>query len=96
MEIPRALRGPRGLGSRALAVHGKEMNEMFESLNNIDWNLLHQQKLLLLKMLECQQDGSAEAEALSGIINLLDTLQDEAADTGIWAFPGEQATEGGA
>ena len=69
---------------------------MFESLDNVDWNLLHQQKLLLLKMLECHQDGSSEAEALSGIINLLDTLQDEAADAGTWAFPGEQETEGGA
>ena len=66
---------------------------MFESLNNVDWNLLHQQKLVLLKMLECHQDGSPEAEALSGIINLLDTLQDEATNAGIWAFPGENEIE---
>ena len=66
---------------------------MFESLKNVDWDLPHQQKLSLLKMLECQQDGSPEAEALSGIINLLDTLQDEAADAGIWSFPGENEME---
>lgn len=66
---------------------------MFESLNNVDWNLLHQQKLTLLAMLRRQRDGSPEAEALSGIINLLDTLQDEAADAGIWEFPGENEAE---
>jgi hypothetical protein len=66
---------------------------MFDSLNNVDWNLLHQQKLTLLEMLKRQRDGSSEAEVLSGIINLLDTLQDEAADAGIWAFPGENEIE---
>lgn len=66
---------------------------MFESLNNVDWNLLHQQKRVLLEMLECQRDGSPEAEALSGIINLLDTLQDEAADAGLWSFPVETETK---
>ena len=66
---------------------------MFESLNNIDWNLLHQQKLVLLKMLEYQRDGQPEAEALSGIINLLDALQDDAANAGLWSFPGETETK---
>lgn len=66
---------------------------MFESLNNVDWDLLHQQKLVLLKMLGSHPDGSPEAEALSGIINLLDAIQDEAADAGIWAFPNEEESE---
>ena len=71
---------------------------MFESLNNVDWSLLHQQKLVLLEMLSRQQDGSPEAESLSGIINLLDALdalQDDAADIGRWAFPDEDEVEGG-
>ena len=62
---------------------------MFESLNNVDWDLLHNQKLALLEILERQRGGSDEAEALLGIINLLDALQDDAADEGIWKFPGE-------
>ena len=65
------------------------MTLMFESLNNVDWNLLHQQKLILLEMLSRQQDGSREAESLAGIINLLDALQDDAADIGRWTFPDE-------
>jgi hypothetical protein len=69
------------------------MKPMFESLNNVDWNLLHQQKLTLLEMLKHQRDGSPEAEALSGIINLLDTLQDEATDAGIWEFPSDDEME---
>ena len=66
---------------------------MFNTLNQVDWNLLHQQKLTLLEMLNRRRSNSPEAEALSGIINLLDTLQDEAADAGIWAFPGDSETE---
>ena len=62
---------------------------MFESLNNVDWDLLHQQKLMLLAMLGRRRSNSPEAEALSGLINLLDAIQDEAADAGIWAFPEE-------
>ena len=55
---------------------------MSEALKNVDWSLLHQQKLTLLKMLNRQRDGSPEAEALAGIIDLLDALQDEAAADG--------------
>jgi hypothetical protein len=66
---------------------------MFKSLNNVDWDLLHNQKLTLLEMLERQRGGSNEAEALLGIVNLLDALQDDAADEGIWEFPGEDGTK---
>jgi hypothetical protein len=66
---------------------------MFDTLNHIDWDLLHEQKLSLLRLLEREPYDSSEAEALSGIINLLDTLQDEAADAGIWEFPGEGEME---
>ncbi|MBN2561568.1 MAG: hypothetical protein JXQ75_11620 [Phycisphaerae bacterium] len=69
---------------------------MFESLNNVDWSLLHQQKLTLLEMLSRRRDGSAEAEALAGVINLLDALQDDAAAHGRWTFPGEADNASGA
>jgi hypothetical protein len=55
---------------------------MFESLNGVDWNLLHRQKLTLLALREQQASGSTKAEALSGVIHLLDALQDDAAAIG--------------
>jgi len=62
---------------------------MFESLNRVDWDLLHQQKLTLLAIRERQRPASGEHDALSGIIHLLDALQDEAAKNGRWTFPNE-------
>jgi hypothetical protein len=62
---------------------------MFESLNGVDWDLLNRQKLTLLELRQRQPQGSAEAYALSGVIHLLDTLQDDAAASGRWMFPGE-------
>jgi hypothetical protein len=62
---------------------------MFESLNSVDWDLLHQQKLILLEMLNRHRGDSPEASALSGIINLLDALQDDAAAAGCCTFPEE-------
>jgi len=66
---------------------------MFDTLNQVDWDLLHEQKLTLLRLLERQPYDSPDAEALSGLINLLDALQDEAAKAGIWSFPGEAEDE---
>jgi len=62
---------------------------MFESLNGVDWDLLYRQKLTLLQLRQRQPEGSVEAEALSGVIHLLDALQDDAAASGRWTFPGE-------
>ena len=69
---------------------------MFESLKNVDWNLLHQQKLVLLAMRKQCCNDSPKADALSGIIHLLDALQDDAAARGLWVFPGERKSKGGA
>ena len=68
---------------------------MFDSINNVDWNLLHQQKLTLLEFLDKQPHGSTEAEALMGIIHLLDALQDDATAAGRWTFPGEAGDASG-
>ncbi|HOW72217.1 MAG TPA: hypothetical protein PKY77_16580 [Phycisphaerae bacterium] len=62
---------------------------MSEALKNVDWDLLHRQKLTLLAMHGRQPCGSTEFEHLSGIIHLLDALQDDAADAGLWAFLGQ-------
>lgn len=66
---------------------------MFESLNRVDWELLHQQKLMLLTMRDRRHDGSPEFEALSGIIHLLDALQDDTVADGRWRFPKENEEE---
>ena len=66
---------------------------MFESLNKVDWDLLNQQKITLLAIRSRQRDGSPAFEALSGIIHLLDALQDDAAAEGRWTFPGENEEE---
>ena len=68
---------------------------MFESLEKVDWDLLHQQKLVLLAMRKQYRGNSCEADALSGIIHLLDALQDDAVADGRWVFPGERKPEGG-
>lgn len=66
---------------------------MFESLNKVDWDLLYQQKLALLAIRTRQCDVSPEFEALSGIIHLLDALQDDAIADGRWKFPNENDEE---
>ena len=67
---------------------------MSKALNGIDWDLLNQQKLSLLSIRKRQRKGSPEAEALSGIIHLLDALQDEAVEKGLWTFPDEEPEAG--
>jgi len=68
---------------------------MFELLNRVDWGLLHRQKLTLLKLRQRQPEGSAEADALSGIIHLVDALQDDAVAIGRWTFPEESVDAAG-
>lgn len=60
---------------------------MSNALQNVDWDLLHQQKIALLAIRKRRRPSSCEYEALSGIIHLLDALQDEAAEQGRWQFP---------
>lgn len=62
---------------------------MFRSLDRVDWELLHQQKLVLLSVLDGLDRNSSVAEALGGLVHLLDALQDDAVAAGRWAFPGE-------
>ncbi len=62
---------------------------MFNSLDRVDWDRLHQQKLVLLNVLDAMDRDTPTAEALCGIVHLLDALQDDAAEAGRWTFPGE-------
>jgi hypothetical protein len=63
---------------------------MFHSLDGVDWELLYRQKLVLLAVLEGMDRNSSTAEALRGLVHLLDALQDDAEAAGRWAFPGER------
>ena len=45
-------------------------------LLNIDWPLFHQQKAMLVAMADDEDRLTSEVEALDGIINLLDAIQD--------------------
>ena len=69
---------------------------MFKSLDKVDWGLLHEQKRVLLAIRKQHRGNSSEANALSGIIHLLDALQDDAVADDCWVFPGERKPEGGA
>jgi hypothetical protein len=62
---------------------------MFHSLDGVDWELLHKQKLVLLTVLDSMDRDTPVAEALWGLAHLLDALQDDAAEAGRWAFPEE-------
>ena len=67
---------------------------MFESLDRVDWDLLHEQKQTLVAMRATLPEHSRECEALSGVIHLLDALQDDAVAGGRWTFPNEDETQG--
>lgn len=69
---------------------------MFDSLNGVDWKLLHRQKLILVEWLSGKPPKSSDAETLWGIVHLLDALQDDAATAGRWQFSENRAQEGGA
>ena len=55
------------------------VDEMPEVLRGIDWDLLKQQKKVLLEMTE-NMDDVPKLEAVEGIIVLIDALQDAAVD----------------
>lgn len=42
----------------------------------IDWRLFHQQKAMLVAMADDEDRLTSEVEALDGLINLLDAIQD--------------------
>lgn len=60
---------------------------MFDSLNGIDWDLLHRQKRVLVEHLSRDKLNTADTQALWGIVHLIDALQDDAVAAGRWIFP---------
>ena len=68
---------------------------MFDSLNGVDWDLLHRQKLVLVEWLSGQTPKPSQVEVLWGIVHLLDALQDDAVAVGRWQFPDSCVQNGG-
>ncbi len=68
---------------------------MFEKLN-IDWDLLHRQKLALVALLSRSTEAGSvkltpsDREAIEGIVELLDALQDDAVAAELWVFPEQE------
>jgi len=69
---------------------------MFDSLNGVDWDLLHRQKLILVEWLSGQPPKPSAMETLWGIVHLLDALQDDAVACRRWQFPDGHEQEGAA
>jgi hypothetical protein len=67
---------------------------MFNSLNRVDWDLLHEQKQILVTMRATLPEQSSEFEALSGVVHLLDALQDDAVADGRWTLANEDEMQG--
>ena len=61
--------------------HVKSGEEVTLTLD-IDFNMLHKQKQLLLKELE----GKPES-LLWGIVHMIDEIQDKGEELGLWKFP---------
>ena len=60
---------------------------MFKCLKRIDWNLLHTQKRALVNLRARHPKTSVVHKHLSGVIHLLDALQDDAEAAGLWVHP---------
>lgn len=69
---------------------------MFDSLNGVDWDLLHRQKRVLVEWLSGRPPKPSQLEELWGIVLLLDALQDDAVAGGRWQFPDSRRQKGGA
>lgn len=56
------------------------------ALSGVDWNLLYQQKMELVK-LEREQKEATVVETLEGVIHFLDALLDDAEERGLFHHP---------
>lgn len=58
---------------------------------DIDWPMLHRQKQMLFSLLFLKKAPTEEeAKLLDGLVHLIDYIQDEAVEKGIWEFPEEE------
>lgn len=65
------------------------MDKFLKVIEGIDWDLLHEQKMEVLRAMEIEQFAEI-AGHVEGLVNLIDDLQDVAAKLKIWTFPSER------
>lgn len=65
----------------------KSLEQSWKTLEGIDWDLLHKQKLALVELAMSDRLIPVECEHLEGVINLLDNLGDEAERRGLFVYP---------
>jgi len=65
----------------------KSLENSWKTLEGIDWDLLHKQKLALVELAMSDRLMAGECEHLEGIINLLDNLGDEAERKHLFIYP---------
>jgi hypothetical protein len=78
--------------SRGIATEtAGQLRELLDA-SRIDFDLLQRQRITLCQVLDrlAESDFSTRREDkdLTGILHLLDALQDAASDAGIWKYPG--------
>lgn len=66
----------------------------WKSLDGVDWDMLHEQKAALVKLLFKEETLANVETHLEGILNLLDSVMDEASERGLFVFPGEDDSPG--
>jgi hypothetical protein len=59
----------------------------FDSVNCVDWELLYRQKRTLVECMISKQVTPDRHEHLSGILDVLDALLDDAEAAGCWTHP---------
>jgi len=94
-DSARVARTSRVSGRVHYFITERSAEPMFDSLNRVDWDLLHRQKRVLVEQLSSGPFKPSVAEALWGIVHLLDALQDDAVAAGRWTFPGDRSKKGG-
>jgi hypothetical protein len=66
------------------------MQDNSVTIQDIDWDLLHQQKQSLLTVIDISSKIETDFfNNVSGLVSLIDTMQDRAAEKGLWKFPEE-------
>lgn len=63
------------------------MDKFLEVIENIDWDLLHEQKYELLQLINSQEQVLGEAGHLKGLVSLINEIQNVAAELKMWEFP---------
>jgi len=56
-------------------------------LEKVDWDLLHEQKKTLLSLLLSPNLSDTQRNHLDGLVNFIDSIQDDAVAEGLWIFP---------